>query len=66
MAYPNDPQGIAAERVRLNAKLAALGTAISAWTGDNNGRRDLQMQACFIADRLNLSSTAGGIGAVST
>jgi hypothetical protein len=73
MAYPNDPQGIAAERVALNAKLTALGTAITNYSGDSNGLKDLQTIAAQIHDTLNLSSTAVGtcfsgfgIGAVST
>jgi hypothetical protein len=73
MAYPNDPLGIAADRVACNAKLALLGTQIAAWTGDSNGRRDLVRIQQQTYDRLNLSSTIvgtaydqAGIGGVST
>jgi hypothetical protein len=73
MTVAYDPQGISAQRIALNAKLTALGTAISGWTGDSNGLKDLQTEQAFIYDRLNLSSTAVGsaysgfgIGAVST
>ncbi len=74
MAAPaTDALGLSALRIQLNAKLAALGTAISGWTGDTAGLKDLVNLQAQINDRLSLSSTAVGtcysgfgIGAVST
>jgi hypothetical protein len=57
MSKTADPLGVAAERIALNAKAAALATAVTAYSGDRNGLADLQGQAAYIADRLNLSST---------
>jgi len=72
-APATDSLGLSAERIALNARLTSLGTAIAAWTGDTNGRRDLVRIQQQIYDRLNLSSTAVGtafagfgMGGVST
>jgi hypothetical protein len=74
MAAPaTDALGISAYRIALNAKLTSIGTAITNWTGDSNGLKDLKIIQGQISDTLNLSSTAVGtaysgfgIGAVST
>jgi hypothetical protein len=54
MANANDASGRAAERIALNAKLTALASQISSYTGDQNGLKDLQSKAADINDRLNL------------
>ncbi len=59
MANANDPQGIAAERIRLNAIVTARTAEIAAWTGDTNGLRDLQTQNNEASFRLNGLTTAG-------
>lgn len=62
MANANDPLGIAALRVQLNARETARSAEILAWTGDSNGLRDLQMKNCEADMRLNSlqnTSTAG-------
>lgn len=58
MANANDPQGIAAERIRLNALVTQNTAAIAAWTGDNNGLRDLQTKNSEASFRLNTLTTA--------
>ncbi len=58
MANANDPLGIAAERIQLNAFQVINSAAITAWTGDINGLRDLQTKNCEAGFRLNGLTTA--------
>ena len=57
MANANDPLGIAAERIRLNAFVVQTSSAIANWTGDNNGLRDLQIKNAEASFRLTALST---------
>ncbi len=58
MANANDPQGIAAERIRLNAQTVALSSAIVAGASDSNGLRDLQIKNSEAVFRLNTGSSS--------
>jgi hypothetical protein len=61
MANPNDASGRAAERVSLNAKVAASAAAISAVpTGDTNGAQDLRHKLVESDYRLNMMTKLGG------
>jgi len=57
MANANDPQGIAAERIRLNAYVTSLTSQLSAWTGDQNCAADLRTKLAEANFRLNALST---------
>ncbi len=62
MANANDPLGLAAERIQLNALQVINSAAITAWTGDSNGLRDLQMKNSEAGFRLNnLLSTSANV-----
>jgi len=58
VANANDPLDLAGERVRLNNLQTINSAAISAWTGDINGLRDLQAKNCEAGFRLNGLTTA--------
>lgn len=54
----SDPHGVVAEKGRLNTQITALSAAITAWTGDNNGRIDLVLKNCEASFRVNGLSSA--------
>ena len=60
MSKSNDPQGIAAERIKLNARVVSLSSAINNYVGDANGLKDLQLRNSEASFRLNIQSTVNG------
>ena len=58
MAWPGtDPQGIAAERIKLNALVVQLSGSVANYVGDTAGLRDLQTKLTEANFRLTALST---------
>ena len=59
MAWPGtDPNGVAAERIRLNAFVVQTSSSIANWTGDLNGLADLRIKNTEANYRLNVTAAS--------
>ena len=58
MAKTTDPQGIAAERIKLNALVVQLSSSVANYVGDRNGLADLQTKLTEANYRLNITNAS--------